>query len=180
MTEGLIPTLVALVREARKRKAKPGAKGDLIAFVLSKLRSWIKYELRKRGVPSQDLEDALQEVLIRAVLEKLNKLRKPGAFILFLKYKIQDVAKEFWKGPAFEELLENIIPEVRHARVSPIDMARALAQLPPGYADALVLVYVYGYTYEEAAEALGCSVPSLKKRLEKARSMMRVLLADLV
>jgi len=171
--------LVALVSEALMKGAKPEANENLIKFLLSNLRSWIENEFRKRGVPSQDMNDVLQE-LWRKVLEKLSDWREPAAFMLFLRYKIQDVAKEYRKGPKFEELVEEVCPSAHPTIEFGIAVAKALSQVPSRYADALVLVVVMGYSYEAAAEALGWKVSTLKKRLELARGKMRVLLADLI
>ena len=169
--------LDALVRKARRRNAKRKAKADLIDFLRSNLRSWIENEFRKRGVPSQDMEDALQE-LCKRVLQKISKWGKPAAFMLFLRYKIQDVAKEYWKGPKLQELVEEVYPSARPPMILGIDLAKALSQLPSGDADAFVLVDVMGYTYKEAAKALGWKFSTLKKRLELTRPKVRALLAD--
>jgi len=50
---------------------------------------------------------------------------------------------------------------------------RALAALPDGYRAVLVLRDVDGLSNEEAAEALGESVPSVKSRLHRARMALR-------
>ncbi len=50
---------------------------------------------------------------------------------------------------------------------------RALAMLPDGYRAVLVLRDVDGLSNEEAADALGESVPSVKSRLHRARMALR-------
>jgi RNA polymerase sigma-70 factor (ECF subfamily) len=54
----------------------------------------------------------------------------------------------------------------------PIDLERAIARLPPGARDVLVLVGLYGYSHEEAAEALGIAVGTSKAQLHRARGLL--------
>jgi RNA polymerase sigma-70 factor (ECF subfamily) len=56
------------------------------------------------------------------------------------------------------------------------DLEAALHKLPEGQREAIMLVGVDGLTYEEAAQALGCAVGTVKSRVNRARSC----LADLM
>ena len=50
---------------------------------------------------------------------------------------------------------------------------KALASLPSGYREALLLRHVEGKSYEEIAELLGLSVPGVDSRLSRGRALMR-------
>ena len=56
---------------------------------------------------------------------------------------------------------------------TPIDVERAIAGLPAGARDIVVLHGVYGYSHEEAAEMLGLAVGTCKAQLHRARHLMR-------
>jgi RNA polymerase sigma-70 factor (ECF subfamily) len=56
---------------------------------------------------------------------------------------------------------------------TPIDIERAIAALPPGARDIVVLHGVYGYSHEEAAGMLGIAVGTCKAQLHRARHLMR-------
>ena len=58
-------------------------------------------------------------------------------------------------------------------------LERALDGLPEGLRQVLILHDVEGYTHEEIANVLGVTSGTSKSQLFKARSKMRVLLADL-
>ena len=58
-------------------------------------------------------------------------------------------------------------------------LERALDGLPEGMRQVLILHDVEGYTHEEIANVLGVTSGTSKSQLFKARSKMRVLLADL-
>ncbi|WP_171189857.1 RNA polymerase sigma factor, partial [Alienimonas chondri] len=53
----------------------------------------------------------------------------------------------------------------------------ALADLPPGDRDALVLKHVEGFTYAQIAERLGVSVHCVEDRLRRGRGRLRRALA---
>jgi RNA polymerase sigma-70 factor (ECF subfamily) len=55
----------------------------------------------------------------------------------------------------------------------PLDLERAIATLPPGARDVMVLHGVYGYSHEEAAEMLGVAVGTCKAQLHRARKLLR-------
>ncbi len=56
---------------------------------------------------------------------------------------------------------------------TPIDIERAIAGLPPGARDIVVLHGIYGYSHEEAAAMLGVAVGTCKAQLHRARHLMR-------
>ena len=56
---------------------------------------------------------------------------------------------------------------------TPIDLERAIAALPPGARDILVLHGIYGYSHEEAAAMLGVAVGTCKAQLHRARQLLR-------
>ncbi|MBM5812972.1 MAG: RNA polymerase sigma factor [Gammaproteobacteria bacterium] len=56
---------------------------------------------------------------------------------------------------------------------TPIDLERAIATLPPGARDVMVLYGIYGYSHEEAAEMLGVAVGTCKAQLHRARHLLR-------
>jgi RNA polymerase sigma factor (sigma-70 family) len=58
-------------------------------------------------------------------------------------------------------------------------LAAALARLPAGHRDALLLVAWGDLTYEQAALALGVPVGTVRSRLSRARGSLRRVLGDL-
>ena len=59
---------------------------------------------------------------------------------------------------------------------TPIDLERAIAALPPGARDIVVLHGIYGYSHEEAARMLDLAVGTCKAQLHRARQLMRARL----
>lgn len=56
--------------------------------------------------------------------------------------------------------------------------ARAVTALPEIYRDTVMLSYYYGFSNEEIAGMLGLSLIGVKKRLSRAREMLRKELCD--
>ena len=53
-----------------------------------------------------------------------------------------------------------------------IDLERAITGLPPGARDVLVLVGIYGYSHDEAADMLGVAAGTSKAQLHRARALL--------
>ena len=62
------------------------------------------------------------------------------------------------------------------ARLDLEDLERALMKLSADQREALILVGVEGFTYEEAAEIAGCVVGTIKSRVNRARTRLAALL----
>lgn len=76
-----------------------------------------------------------------------------------------------------EQSIEESVAETLADPASPdtaaaIDLEQAIAQLPPGARQALVLVGIYGYSHEEAAAMLGIAVGTCKSQLHRARQLL--------
>jgi RNA polymerase sigma-70 factor, ECF subfamily len=52
------------------------------------------------------------------------------------------------------------------------DLASALAEVPHGQREAMMLVGAEGMTYEEAAQALGCAIGTIQSRVNRARNRL--------
>ena len=70
-------------------------------------------------------------------------------------------------------------PEDRMQRVERETLLKVAAKLPPILRDALHLVAFHGLSLSETAAALALSVPTIKTRLFRARSLMRSELTNL-
>jgi RNA polymerase sigma-70 factor, ECF subfamily len=70
-----------------------------------------------------------------------------------------------------EQMEFEAMPELDEA--TPIDIERAIASLPRGARDIVVLHGIYGYSHEEAAGMLGVAVGTCKAQLHRARHLMR-------
>jgi RNA polymerase sigma-70 factor (ECF subfamily) len=59
---------------------------------------------------------------------------------------------------------------------APLDLERAIARLPAGARDVLVLVGIYGYSHLEASAMLGIAEGTSKAQLHRARALLAAAL----
>jgi RNA polymerase sigma-70 factor (ECF subfamily) len=146
----------------------------------------------------EDAEDVFQETLV-AVYQKIETLREPGALTTWL-YRI--VANSCLSrrrkskfAPDRELSLDELLPQGGVVEEGPSlpdesdpsgDLYRqelsealdaAVSDLPPDYRVVWLMRDVEGLSTEEAAEALGISIPNAKMRLHRARLALRKRLA---
>ena len=57
------------------------------------------------------------------------------------------------------------------------EFRQALAKLPPGLREALILIGASGFSYKEAADICGCAVGTVKSRVHRARFKLIELLS---
>jgi RNA polymerase sigma-70 factor (ECF subfamily) len=72
-----------------------------------------------------------------------------------------------------EESVAETLPDLTSPDAgTAIDLEQAIAQLPPGARQALVLVGIYGYSHAEAAALLGIAIGTCKSQLHRARQLL--------
>lgn len=80
-------------------------------------------------------------------------------------------------GTPFEVADEGPLPaEVLERHENSAELEQLLAGLPPDQRDAIVLIDIYDFAYQEAADTLGASVGTLKSRVHRGRERLRQLL----
>jgi RNA polymerase sigma factor (sigma-70 family) len=126
----------------------------------------------------QSAEDAFQATFL-VLAKKANRLRRPERLGPWLY------------GVARRVALKAQTRSARRREVAPVEMTAphsaavndlrpvldaAIAGLPDRYREPVVLCYLEGLTYAEAAERLRCPAGTIATRLSRARERLRVLL----
>ena len=131
--------------------------------------------------------------LLGAVVERLLKaLRqaRPGTVRQFfalasqhMRWELNDMARRLDEQPAALELDEGLVPAPAgsDSGLSPDGrrMLEAIANLPEGEREAFDLVRIQGLTQAEAAEVLGVSAMTVKRRLGSGLRLLTEALSDL-
>lgn len=128
-----------------------------------------------------EAEDIVQETWMRAVAS-LQGFRWQSSLRTWLHAVALNVHRETLRRRAGSEARAG---EARRrlavvGRGSPpsLDLERAIAELPDGYREVLVLHDVEGYTHREIAELMGIEEGTSKSQLSRARRAMRALLVS--
>ncbi len=142
----------------------------LLLFIDSKIKNEI------------DAEDLFQEVFLKIHnnLEKLKNLKKIESWI----YQItRNVINDYYrKYKLFDELPENLsVPtaeEQDFRKDIAICLIGLLGQLPEIYKQPLKASYLEGKTQKKIAEEIGLSLPGVKSRVQRGRSMLTGILKE--
>ncbi|HXV14267.1 MAG TPA: RNA polymerase sigma factor [Candidatus Krumholzibacteria bacterium] len=130
-----------------------------------------------------DAEDVVQEAWIRAS-EKLATFRWESALRTWLVGIAINCARNRARTRAAnsrEAYLADVVelPAAPPAiDVAAYDVQRAVAHLPEGYREVLLLHDVFGYTHDEIARMLGVESGTSKSQLSRARSSVRRWLTE--
>ncbi|MBI5595068.1 MAG: sigma-70 family RNA polymerase sigma factor [Elusimicrobia bacterium] len=131
-----------------------------------------------------DADEAAQEALLKAY-RSLSAYRSEASFSTWLHRIAYNACMDFlrarsrrpaesWdalleaEGERLERLLQGDPDPAKAAEAADL-VARLLALLPEEQREVLVLCEMQGFTYEEIAASMGCSVDSVKARLRRAR-----------
>lgn len=145
---------------------------------------YARYAARILG-SADDAEDAVQDAWVRAY-DQLSQCREPdkfiGWFFLILRNRCfaerrrgRDVAPlEAAGAVAATDRADRVLETSERQQA----LQRALLELTPEQREVFVLKHVEELSYDEIAQRLGTSVPSLKMRMHRAYDRLREELRD--
>ena len=172
-TETVVGFDVALIERARK--------GDSRAFErLYRDHVGRVHGLCLRMTRNPELAaDCAQDTFIKA-WKALPKFEARASFSTWLHRIAVNTVLEKRRGPAKAEIpvedpteYEAETSVVLDTPVEEEELEAAIASLPQGARDALVLCGVYGYEHSEAATMLGIAVGTCKAQLHRARGLLK-------
>jgi RNA polymerase sigma factor (sigma-70 family) len=135
--------------------------------------------LRQLGGDIARAEETVQEAWVRAV-ERWAEFRDGSSRRTWLCGFVVRVAWEQLRSAAEmpaaadDDLARD--DERLRGTFDRIDLERAIAALPPGFRQVLVLHDIEGYTHEEISSALGIVPGTSKSQLNRARQALRATL----
>jgi RNA polymerase sigma-70 factor (ECF subfamily) len=162
------------------------SRGDERSFrTLYRAHTPVLYLLARRllGGSHQAAEDAVQEAWIRAS-RKLDTFRWESSLRTWLSGIVIRCCREAIRRRRIAAAHQSnaMDPELTAAafdaqrRPEAIDLERAVARLPDGYREVLVLHDIEGYTHKEIAAQLDVDEGTSRSQLFKARRGLRALL----
>jgi RNA polymerase sigma-70 factor (ECF subfamily) len=134
----------------------------------------------------QEAERLTQDVFVRA-WTRLPTFRGDSEFSTWLhRITVNIVLEDGRATQRRTQRVENVEQPAALERPAPsgvdldarMDLERAIALLPPGARQALVLHDIEGYKHEEIARLLGVAVGTVKAQLHRARKLLRARIGD--
>jgi len=174
-----------MARAESERLLEAAQRGDRLALeaLLARHRKTVfRYGLRY-CVSTENTEDAVQETLWAAA-RAIGQFRRAAAVTTWLFTIVRNKCHRLLLHRHDERDLADLLPGVPEPGRTPEDevatrqvrhiLAEALARLPAGHREVILLRDVEGLTAPEAAEQLGLTVQALKSRLHRAREQLRL------
>ena len=121
--------------------------------------------------------DATQDAWIRSI-EQIDRFEEKSSFRTWVTGILVNCIREAWRrerrNPFAEDinLTVNGMPPLPHG-IEPIDLENAIASLPGGFREVLILHDIEGFSHEEIAAMLGVVPGTSKSQLARARQRMR-------
>jgi RNA polymerase sigma-70 factor (ECF subfamily) len=133
--------------------------------------------------------DELLSAIAERLLKALREARPQNARQLFalanqhIRWELNDLARRSDHQPAAVELSEGLVPSPASSDsgLTPngLRMLKAIGELPDEEREVFDLVRVQGMSQPEAAELLGVSAATVKRRLNRGLRLLTEQLADL-
>jgi RNA polymerase sigma-70 factor (ECF subfamily) len=136
--------------------------------------------LRLTGGHAEDAEEVLQAAWIRAA-ERLDRFRWESTLRSWLSGIAINCYREFARGRNRPEIAgpwEEPVLRGPHREIPRIDLERAIARLPDGYREVLILHDIEGYTHDEIGALMGIRNGTSKSQLSRARKAVRSWLSQ--
>jgi len=172
--------------EAIVARVLAGDRNAYVGLVVRHQDLLYRHALRMTG-EADAAADLVQVAFVKAYTQ-LARCREPHRFGAWAFRILANQAKDWLKSRARQEIsLDAAAPSAVSDDDPTADLDRselravlatALAQLPPGLREALVLKHVEGLSYEEMSELMNVSVPALKMRVHRARQMLQDALEE--
>ena len=174
-------------RESRWRALMASAQdGDRAAYaeLLSELFPVLHRFVSRKWPNAHDSEDVVQEILVSVhTVRQTYDPRRPFTpwLMTIAARRVADAARRRYARGANETTVD-IMPETFHGDGAKSEqeisddmeaLRKALAILPDGQREAVELVKIQGLSLEEAAQATGKSIGSLKVGVHRAIKAMR-------
>jgi RNA polymerase sigma-70 factor (ECF subfamily) len=147
---------------------------QLIEF-LPKMRVWALALTRNRAAA----EDLTQDVATKALVAR--DCFTPGTNFSAWVHRI--MINHFISGVRnrreftdMDSVPDVAVPAPHEDRTALRELGWALDRLPPDQREALFMIVLQEKSYETAAEATGCAIGTLKSRVHRARTQLRLFL----
>ncbi|MDO9380879.1 MAG: RNA polymerase sigma factor SigM [Nocardioidaceae bacterium] len=181
MTQHTVPAAATVTSDAellaRHVAGDPHAFGDLVARHQDRLWSVAVRTMRDR----EDAADALQDAMVKA-FGSAHRYRGDSAVTTWLHRIVVnaciDAIRRQRVRPAVRGLDLELLPGASCEREAVLDVRHAVAALPDAQQQAVTLVYLQGFSVEEAARVLGCAAGTVKSRCSRARTVLGAALAE--
>lgn len=124
---------------------------------------------------TEDAKDIVQDAALSA-FQALDTLKYPEYFKTWMTRIVINKSKNFLKGRRLTEALDDSLNIFAAIPTEELEMMDAVLRLGEGLSVYISLRFYSGMNYEEAAQALGQNVSTVKYRTKKALNELKKIL----
>lgn len=169
---------------AQKTGDRPGSEGDAefkaaLIEVIPHLRAFGRSLSRS----AEAADDLVQETLLKAWLARdrfvPNSNLRAWTFTILRNVFLSERRRDRFSGDWNDEIAGRVLysSAAQDHNLHLQDLQRALTALSDGQREALILICVGGFSYDEAAEICGCAIGTIKSRVARARLCLEEIFA---
>ncbi len=144
------------------------------------LRKYARALTRNKDLADDLVQDCLERAIRKRHLWRATGTLKGWLFRILLNIFRNDrkrlQLRQTW--PLEDLQVEPSVPAPQPARLALAEISLAMDRLPDDQREALLLVVLEGFSYDEAAKALGIPAGTLMSRLSRARSKLKELTGE--
>lgn len=170
------------VLEATIERHLMDEKRTAILAEIPKLRRYARALLRDRDAADDLVQDSLERALVRLENWRTGESPRRWLFTIMHHLFVDQVRRGKRRGEASMKALDSdealAVPAEQVQNVATREIMDALQQIGEDRRAALLLVAVEGFSYAEAANALGVPAGTLMSRVARGREELRALLDD--
>lgn len=167
-SEAAFPHMDEMYAAALRMTRNPQAAEDLVSDVYS--RAWKSFHQFERGT---NMRAWLYRILTNAYINEYRKKVRHGTPVDIDQYENQDefyIFNKLAQQPARDE--EDPAKAVL-AKFAEQDIQNAIARLPDGYRETVILSDLQGLSYEDISKALDIPIGTVRSRLNRGRRQLQ-------
>jgi RNA polymerase sigma factor (sigma-70 family) len=152
------------------------ASGNQLA---NEVRQMARRKFLMMGIPSQDLDDLVQETVAAVIATADGYDESKGSVSSWVSGFTRNIARAWWRTHAHRRIVEAPLSSVEsHADEedrfdSPAALDDALRGLSPLDQELLQLRFAYGYSFEEIEQMTDLTSVAARKRVSRAIEQLR-------
>lgn len=152
---------------------------DAVVALIPRLRRYARALVGERGAADDLVQDTLERALVKFHLWRPGSDLRAWLFAIMHNVHVNHVRARREFAPLDDETLEIPVRATQEVVLQGRDLGRAVAQLPDGQREVLLLVVLEDMSYQDVAEALGIPIGTVMSRLSRAREKVRASMEGL-
>ena len=152
---------------------------DAVVALIPRLRRYARALVGDRGAADDLVQDTLERALVKFHLWRPGSDLRAWLFAIMHNVHVNHVRARRELAPLDDETLEIPVRATQEVALQGRDLGRAVAQLPDGQREVLLLVVLEDMSYQDVAEALGIPIGTVMSRLSRAREKVRASMEGL-